>query len=68
MYIKEVTYRNRNDFKFIAFCRHCLTQTRYGDGYADHYYQTKVLPARHCPNCGKNECGDAAEQEKTDAG
>lgn len=55
MYIIEVTWRHRDDFHFIAFCRHCGKTSRWGDGYADAFYQGQVLPARHCPHCGMNE-------------
>lgn len=60
MRIVEVTYRNRNDFHFVAHCPHCSKKSRHGDGYADHYYQTQVFPARHCKHCGLNEYGDIA--------
>lgn len=58
MYIAEITFRNRNDFHFVAFCRHCLKKSRHGDGYADAYYQERVFPARHCEHCGLNEAGE----------
>lgn len=57
MYILKATSRNRNDFHFVAMCRSCGKKSRWGDGYADAYYQTKVFPARHCPHCGVNEYG-----------
>lgn len=57
MHIVKVTFRNRNDFHFEAYCRHCGKTSRHGDGYADAYYQEKVFPARHCEHCGKNETG-----------
>jgi len=58
MHIAEVTFRHRNDFKFIAFCRHCQKKSRHGDGYADAFYQERVFPGRHCEHCGLNEAGD----------
>lgn len=61
MHIAEVTWRDRNDFHFVAFCRHCKQTSRWGDGYADAFYQTQVLPARHCPHCGLNEHGEVQD-------
>lgn len=40
MHIAEVTWRNRDDFHFVAFCRHCKQASRWGDGYANAFYQT----------------------------
>lgn len=61
--IGEITFRNRNDFKFIAE-RDCGKTTRIGDGYADTYYQQRVFPDRQCPHCGLNEHGETAEQKE----
>jgi hypothetical protein len=58
MYIRKATFRHRNDFHFVAMCRSCGKESRWGDGYADTYYQTQVFPARHCPHCGVNEHGE----------
>jgi hypothetical protein len=58
MHIIELTWRNKNDFHFIALCRHCDKQSRHRDGYADKFYQTQVFPARHCEHCGMNEYGE----------
>jgi hypothetical protein len=58
MHIAKVTFRHRNDFHFIAACRHCEKTSKWGDGYADSFYQQKVFPARHCPHCGLNEAGE----------
>lgn len=54
MRIKELTWRNRNDFHFIADCD-CGKSSRWGDGYADEYYQLEVFPNRKCPHCGRSE-------------
>lgn len=62
MFIVAVTYRNRDDFHFISLCPHCSHQSRWTDGYADHYYQKVVLPHRHCPNCRLDDFGDPTEE------
>jgi hypothetical protein len=49
---------HRNDFHFIAYCRHCGKRSRHGDGYADAMYQRCVFPARHCEHCGCDEYGN----------
>lgn len=59
MRIKEVTWRHRNDFRFTAECEHCQHVASYGDGYADHFYCTQVVPNRYCPECGLNSYGNA---------
>lgn len=63
MRIKELTFRYKDDFHFIAHCRHCDKQSRHGDGYADVFYQTKVFPDRHCEHCGLNEFGETYDQK-----
>jgi hypothetical protein len=63
MHIIEVTHRHRNDFHFIAYCRHCNKKSKHGDGYADHYYQAVVFPHRHCEHCGMDEYGERAALE-----
>jgi hypothetical protein len=62
MHIGEITFRNRNDFHFIAECRHCGKKSRHGDGYADAFYQGRVFPARCCEHCGLNEYGETADE------
>jgi hypothetical protein len=62
MHIIEVTWRNRNDFHFVAYCRWCGERSRWHDGYADSYYQQEVLPARHCPHCDKDEAGTTPQE------
>ena len=63
MHIIKVTWRNRNDFHFDAFCRHCQKVSKHGDGYADAFYQQCVFPARHCEHCKLNEAGEASKVE-----
>ena len=62
MIIKEVLSRHRNDFSFTCGCEHCGHTFRRGDGYADHYFCTEVVPGQHCPECGLNSHGENAEQ------
>ncbi len=57
MYIKEVTFRHRNDFHFIAKCEHCGFECSRGDGYADEYFCLKVVPGQPCLKCGLNSYG-----------
>lgn len=57
MRIGKVTYRNKNDFHFIAECN-CGRSTHVTDGYADAFYQLCVFPDRKCPHCGMNEHGE----------
>lgn len=66
MHIAEILWRNRNDFHFVAMCRHCRKSSRWGDGYADAYYQQQVFPARHCEHCGLNEYGEAIAAEEAE--
>lgn len=65
MRIVEVTFRNRNDFKFIAACKHCGEKSRHGDGYADAYYQDVVFPHRHCEHCSLDEFGASDKDDKS---
>lgn len=62
MRIGEITWRHRNDFHWIGECS-CGHREKYGDGYDDQFYCTKVVPARHCPKCGLNEYGKPQEGE-----
>lgn len=66
MYIKELLWRNRNDFGFICACEHCGHSFRRGDGYADAYFQQVVVPGQHCPECRTNSHGDKADQSLAD--
>lgn len=63
MRIREVTYRHRNDFRFIAECD-CGKTSQWSDGYADAFYQVEVFPNRMCPHCGENEFGETHEQQR----
>lgn len=63
MIIKEVVWRHRNDFAFIAKCLSCGYEFRRGDGYADNFFQEEVLPSQHCPNCGLNQHGERSQNE-----
>jgi hypothetical protein len=58
MKIAHIISRHRNDFAWMGECSCCGHRERYGDGYADHYYVTKVAPARFCPKCDVNCLGE----------
>ena len=64
MRIKEITWRHRNDFHYTAECEHCGNVDKYGDGYADNFYCTQVVPNRHCCDCGLNSYGREAPIER----
>lgn len=56
MKIKEITYRNRRDFKAIYECEHCnyvSTEKEYGFGYDDRNFHDNVIPKFECKACGK---------------
>lgn len=61
MRIIEVTNRHRNDFHWVGQCEHCDHVEKYGDGYADNFYCTQVVPGRYCPECGRNSHGDVED-------
>ena len=67
MYIKELTWRNRNDFHFICACQHCGHEFHRGDGYADAYFQQEVLPNQRCPKCDANHWGEKPNPSKPEA-
>ena len=58
MKIKEITYRNRRDFKAIFVCEHCGYE--YEDwGYDNDYFHKVVIPQKmKCPKCGKKSGKD----------
>jgi hypothetical protein len=62
MELVKITRRHRNDFHWIGRCRWCGHEERYGDGYADEFYCLKVVPHRHCSECGKNCYGETHDQ------
>ena len=64
MRIKEITWRHRNDFHYIAACEHCGYETKYADGYADNFYCTVVVPHRHCEKCALNSYGEAPKNSE----
>lgn len=64
MHIVKIVWRNKNDFRFIACCKHCEKKSHHGDGYADEYYQTVVFPHRHCEHCELDEYGNKYEEDK----
>jgi hypothetical protein len=64
MRLVEVTWRHRNDFHWKGECESCGHITHYGDGYADHFYCTKVIPDRHCEKCGFNSLGHKEDPDE----
>jgi hypothetical protein len=62
MRIVEITQRYRNDFHWIGECENCGHRERYGDGYADNFYCTRVVPSRHCEKCGMNSRGEFCKE------
>ncbi len=63
MEIKEVKYKNRNDFKAIFKCEHCGKEFEKW-GYDDDNYWDNVMPNAICPKCGLNSLKENAEQLK----
>lgn len=57
MRIVEITWQHRNDFHWIGQCEFCGHRERYGDGYADAFYQQRVVPDRKCVSCGQRSNG-----------
>lgn len=62
MFIKQVVWRHRNDFHFIAKCEHCGHEHRRGDGYANEFFCLEVVPGQACPRCGKNSHGEQVRE------
>ncbi len=61
MTIKNITYRNRNDFKAVFQCEKCGHEFK-AWGYSDANYYDNVIPNAICPKCGLNAHGETAEQ------
>lgn len=58
MELISTSKHHRNDYHWRGRCRHCGHEQEYGDGYADAYYTQKVVPGRHCSECGLNCHGE----------
>lgn len=58
MKIAQILDQHRNDFTATMECEHCDTQQKLTTGYDDRNYHENVIPAMHCPACGKNRAGD----------
>ena len=67
MTIKNITYRNRNDFKAVFQCEKCGHEFE-AWGYSDANYYDNVIPNAICPKCGLNAHGETAEQLETRVG
>lgn len=52
MYIEEITYQNRRDFKAIFKCEHC-GNSKVAWGYDDYNFHNNVIPKMKCEKCGK---------------
>lgn len=53
MKIKQITYRNRRDFKAIFECENCGFKKE-DWGYDDRFYHDVALPDEKCEQCGKS--------------
>lgn len=67
MDIKEIEYKNRNDFKAVFVCEHCGHEFKEW-GYDDDNYWNNVMPNALCPKCGKNSNNENEEQLKNRLG
>jgi uncharacterized Zn finger protein len=65
MKIAKILSEYRNDFSAMMECEHCGHTEKLKSGYHDNHYHTRVIPAMHCNECGKNRTG---ELEPADAG
>lgn len=54
MFIKEITFKLRNDFSAIMKCQFCGHEQKNESGYDDSYYHAKVIPGIKCDKCGFN--------------
>lgn len=62
MEVHRLIERHRNDYSFIAKCPNCGFEHKRGDGYADAFFVTQVVPNQHCPECDLNSFGETPEQ------
>ena len=53
MKIKEITYRNRRDFKAVYECEKC-GHTHEDWGYDDRNFHENVIPTFECKQCGES--------------
>lgn len=68
MKIASILSQHRNDYSARMVCEHCDATAVDNCGYNDHNYHANVIPAMHCPACGKNRAGDLrVEIEAKDA-
>lgn len=64
MKIDEIISKDRYDFSAMMECEHCGHVGKISNGYDDHFYHSRVIPAMRCKECGKNRAGDT---EHTDS-
>lgn len=65
MRIKRITWQHRNDYRAVMVCEHCRHTQTDPCGYADAFYQERVIPAMYCGGCGKNSDGATRPIEAT---
>ena len=65
MRVKEVLSQSRNDFTAMMVCEHCGAEHKNTCGYFDANYFENVIPAMHCPDCGKDRAGNVKNIEVT---
>lgn len=53
MFIKEIIWQARRDFRAILECEHCKSTQKLDTGYDDAYYHNNVIPNIKCDSCGK---------------
>lgn len=59
MRVREVTWRQRNDYSALMECEHCDHAQKHGGLYADMFFATRVIPSLfYCEKCGLNSLGE----------
>ena len=54
----KILSQHRNGYTAEMVCEHCDAKHIDKYGYADNNYFDRVIPAMHCPSCGKNRAGE----------
>lgn len=65
MKITTIRAQHGHDMYGTFTCEHCNKETPMQGGYDDAYYHEEVVPAMHCPHCGKNRAGAQKEPVPT---
>lgn len=58
MKILRLNEGNGRDLYGELVCEHCNAVSLLQGGYNDAFWHTRVLPAWHCEECGKNRAGE----------